>query len=106
LQNVIVLIGLAEWNVPNGGLFLWLKLLNIPDSYDLATIHAVEEKFLVIPGKILMAADQHSPCPFIRVAYSKISEEDMDKARIFARFLTVIEMKYILYVVISRRCLQ
>merc|ERR1712188_16966 len=31
------LTGLAEWSVPNAGMFVWIKLLGIKDSFDLIT---------------------------------------------------------------------
>lgn len=42
--------GLAEWNIPSAGMFLWYKLLNVEDSNDLIKKEAVKEKILFVPG--------------------------------------------------------
>jgi DNA-binding transcriptional MocR family regulator len=32
------------------GMFVWIKLLNVTDSLDLITTHAVKKKVLLVPG--------------------------------------------------------
>ncbi len=48
------LTGLAEWNVPEAGMFVWIKLLNITDSFELISTHAVKKKVLLVPGTAFM----------------------------------------------------
>lgn len=45
------LTDLAEWNCPQAGMFVWLKLLGVTDTFELITKHAVEQKVLLVPGR-------------------------------------------------------
>ncbi|PVD23050.1 hypothetical protein C0Q70_16312 [Pomacea canaliculata] len=72
------LTGLAEWAAPSGGMFLWMKLLNIEDSYTLITEKARAAEVLFVPGRVFYADDTKAT-PYIRVSYSVVSPELMDK---------------------------
>lgn len=72
------LSGLAEWSVPSGGMFVWIKL-NVEDSYKLVTVKAREKEVLFVPGSVFML-DSTKPCPYIRASYSNCTEEDMNTA--------------------------
>ncbi|KAL9186804.1 hypothetical protein ACHAXT_010524 [Thalassiosira profunda] len=41
------LAGLAEWNVPSAGMFVWMKLLGVDDAQELIETRAVESKVLL-----------------------------------------------------------
>nr|KAG5714143.1 hypothetical protein BaRGS_020471 [Batillaria attramentaria] len=71
--------GLAEWYVPSGGMFLWIRLLNITDSFQLIAEKAQAAEVLFVPGRAFMV-DETAPTPYIRASYSLVSPEDMDKA--------------------------
>ncbi|KAL5022207.1 hypothetical protein ScPMuIL_001362 [Solemya velum] len=73
------LTGLAEWSTPTGGMFLWLKLLNVEDSFRMITVKAPEKEVLFVPGSAFMV-DDTKPCPFVRASYSNVTAEQMDKA--------------------------
>jgi kynurenine/2-aminoadipate aminotransferase len=46
------LTGLAEWTVPHAGMFVWIKLLDLDDSFDFVKTKAIEKKVLLVPGKV------------------------------------------------------
>eukprot|EP00455_Lapot_gusevi_P049941 TRINITY_DN716_c0_g1_i1.p1 TRINITY_DN716_c0_g1~~TRINITY_DN716_c0_g1_i1.p1 ORF type:complete len:213 (-),score=77.67 TRINITY_DN716_c0_g1_i1:216-854(-) len=69
---------LAEWTVPDAGMFLWLKLLGIEDTRDLISSKAVQAKVLFIPGQVCSPSNAKSP--FVRAAFSTASHADMDTA--------------------------
>ena len=73
------LTGLADWTRPEAGMFSWIHLHGIDDSFALISEHAVREKVLLVPGSVFL------PCldaksGFVRAAYSTASPEDMDEA--------------------------
>ncbi|XP_041360154.1 kynurenine/alpha-aminoadipate aminotransferase, mitochondrial-like [Gigantopelta aegis] len=82
------LSGLAEWVEPSGGMFVWLKLPQIKDTYKLIWEKAREKEVLFVPGNAFMI-DSSVPCQYLRSAYSLVSAEDMDKA--FERLSAIIK---------------
>ena len=69
---------MATWSVPQGGMFLWLKLTSIQDSDKFICSHAVDNRFMAVPGRIF-ALDQESPTPYLRITYGHLSKEDMEE---------------------------
>lgn len=41
IYSLLLFVGLAEWHVPTGGIFLWIKIKGIND-----VTHLIEEKAL------------------------------------------------------------
>lgn len=80
--------GLAEWYVPSGGMFLWMRLLNIKDSFQLITEKARAAEVLFVPGRAFMV-DDTAPTPYIRASYSLVSPDEMDTA--FKRLATLLK---------------
>ncbi|KAL8607183.1 hypothetical protein ACOMHN_009577 [Nucella lapillus] len=72
------LTGLAEWSEPSGGMFLWLRLLNIRDSYALVMDKARSAQVLFVPGQVFQV-DHSEPSPYIRASYSMATPDQMDK---------------------------
>lgn len=72
------LIGLAKWNVPQGGMFVWLELLGVDDTSDLISTRAVEKKVLFVPGAEFLPIS--GPSSHVRASYSVASVSDMDTA--------------------------
>jgi len=70
--------GLAEWSTPSAGMFVWLKLNGVTDSFTLIKEKAIDEKVIMIPGNAFSSSDE--PSPYVRAAYSTASAEDMDEA--------------------------
>ena len=69
-------VGLAEWTVPSGGMFVWVKL-HVEDSHKMITVRAREKGVLFVPGSVFMM-DPSKPSPYIRASYSNCTEEQMD----------------------------
>lgn len=67
--------GIAEWNDPTGGMFLWLKLIGVKDSYKLIMEKAQEKDVLFVPGNAFMSTG--NPCPYVRAAFSQCSSENI-----------------------------
>lgn len=70
--------GLAEWNKPSGGMFLWIKLLGVRDSRKMMEGKALEKMVMLAPGCYFMC-DESKPTPYLRASFSWASEEEMDE---------------------------
>ncbi|KAJ3155817.1 hypothetical protein HDU89_005375 [Geranomyces variabilis] len=70
--------GVAEWVVPDAGMFVWLKLLGISDSSDLIRNKARDKKVLLVPGFEFFPNPRNTP--YVRASFSTANEEDMDEA--------------------------
>ena len=63
-------------------MFLWIKLLNVEDSFSLISEKARAADVLFVPGIVFMV-DDSKPTPYIRASYSTVSPQDMDQVLIF-----------------------
>ncbi|ODN02595.1 Kynurenine/alpha-aminoadipate aminotransferase, mitochondrial [Orchesella cincta] len=72
------LTGLAEWSTPNAGMFLWLKIRGVDDTFDMVMERGIQRKIMALPGREFMA-DKSKPCPYIRVSYSVIPEDQIEQ---------------------------
>ena len=72
------LTGVATWNVPSAGMFVWIKLHGVIDTSELIQERAVDAKVLFVPGKVFMPNGEDSP--YVRAAYSTASFEDIEEA--------------------------
>lgn len=70
--------GLAEWNSPEAGMFLWLKLRGITDTKALIEEKAAKANILLVPGQSFCPLDL--PSPYVRASFSTASDSDMDAA--------------------------
>lgn len=75
------LSGLAEWYVPQGGLFLWIKITVVNDMMDLVMNKCVPQGVFVIPGNAFNYDNSKHDC-HLRLSYSNVSVEEMDKVSI------------------------
>jgi kynurenine/2-aminoadipate aminotransferase len=69
--------GKAEWTVPVAGMFVWIRLIGVTDSFKLISEKAVEAGVLLVPGKEFYPNPQISS--YVRASFSYSSEEDMEK---------------------------
>ncbi|XP_045127480.1 kynurenine/alpha-aminoadipate aminotransferase, mitochondrial-like isoform X2 [Portunus trituberculatus] len=69
---------LCEWAVPTGGMFLWLKVPKIHDTWDMILERALTKNVILVPGKAFMC-DSSKPSQYMRAAFSIVSPENMDK---------------------------
>lgn len=70
------LAGLAEWNVPAAGMFLWIKILGVKDTQRLVSNRCLSKKVAFLPGRVCTINDQD--CPYIRASFSYPNETEMD----------------------------
>ncbi|XP_019821328.2 kynurenine/alpha-aminoadipate aminotransferase, mitochondrial-like [Bos indicus] len=82
------LSGLAEWQVPTAGMFLWVKIKGIHDVRKLIEEKAVKNEIFMLPGYGFYI-DSSAPCPYFRASFSSASPEQMDMA--FQRLAQLIE---------------
>ncbi|XP_059482453.1 kynurenine/alpha-aminoadipate aminotransferase, mitochondrial-like [Neocloeon triangulifer] len=73
------LTGLAEWDVPGGGMFLWVKVKGVEDVLAMVMERGLKKNVMLIPGHAFMA-DPLKPCPYIRLSYSLVPMDDIEKA--------------------------
>jgi len=71
------LTGLAEWHNPSAGMFFWIKLKGIEDSFPLIQEKAVEQKVLYVPGSSFDPKGNKSS--YVRAAFSVATPEQMDE---------------------------
>jgi len=75
--------GLAEWNTPEAGMFVWFKLLIADkpgeegDSLDLIRNKAFENGVLALPGTVFLPDGRKTA--YVRASFSLLSEEDMNE---------------------------
>ncbi|XP_026805659.1 kynurenine/alpha-aminoadipate aminotransferase, mitochondrial-like isoform X1 [Rhopalosiphum maidis] len=70
--------GLAEWYEPNGGMFLWLKIIGLNDAKQLVATRCLDKLIILAPGYAL-SANTEKPSPYIRISYSIASPEEVDR---------------------------
>ena len=70
--------GLAKWNIPEAGMFLWFQLLGIDDTKTLIETKAAEANVLLVPGQAFSPLNQ--PSSYARASFSTASNEEMDLA--------------------------
>lgn len=73
------LSGLAEWNEPTAGMFLWVKIKGISDATKLIEEKAYKKDVLMVPGSVFYN-DCKAPSPYFRASFSLASPEQLDVA--------------------------
>ncbi|XP_031831655.1 kynurenine/alpha-aminoadipate aminotransferase, mitochondrial-like isoform X2 [Nomia melanderi] len=73
------LTGLAEWNVPNGGMFVWIKIPGINDTMELVKQKCVSHGIFLLPGHAFNC-DFSKPDQYVRLSYSYATPEEIEKA--------------------------
>jgi len=75
--------GLAEWDTPEAGMFMWFKLLIADkpgeegDSLDLVRNKAFENGVLALPGTVFLPDGRKTA--YVRASFSLLSEEDVNE---------------------------
>lgn len=87
VQQHLIATGLVTTDRPIAGMFLWMKVAGIRDSYDLVLTHALGVNVLMTPGRGFSAVDgEHTA--YVRASFSIIAESDMEEAvKRFAKLL-------------------
>lgn len=81
------LTGLCTWKIPDGGLFLWVKVLGIEDTEEMIMVRAVEKKVLMLSGNHYYP-DSSQKSPYARISFSVAPLEDIETGiRFFAEMI-------------------
>lgn len=79
------LTGLAEWTIPEAGMFFWMKLRLPPtaaapegDSEELIRRKAFDAGVLALPGQSFFVLGRATP--YVRASFSLLDEADVDEA--------------------------
>lgn len=86
------LTGLCEWNVPKAGMFLWIKVLGVEDTWKMIMEDGLKNNIMLVPGKVFMTPDSfqtEAKSPYLRASYSLAPVEKFDVA--FARLAQLIK---------------
>ncbi|XP_077280838.1 kynurenine/alpha-aminoadipate aminotransferase, mitochondrial isoform X1 [Temnothorax americanus] len=70
--------GLAEWCVPQGGMFLWVKVTVVDNTLDLVLNKCMPQGVFVLSGNYFNYDTSKHDC-HLRLSYSYSSLEEMDK---------------------------
>lgn len=73
----IYFTGLADFTIPSGGFFLWIKVRGINDTWKILMQRGIAEGVIMTPGAPFMK-DSTKPCNAIRASFSKASYEEMN----------------------------
>ncbi|XP_045593666.2 kynurenine/alpha-aminoadipate aminotransferase, mitochondrial isoform X2 [Procambarus clarkii] len=69
---------LCEWEVPKGGMFLWVKVKGVSDTTEMTLKRALARQVSVMPGSAFMA-DRTKPCPYIRISFSSATHQELEE---------------------------
>ena len=73
---------LCQWTVPSAGMFLWLKLEGVEDSYSLVMDEALKSGVALLPGKPFLVQSssekREASDQYVRLSYSLASGVDME----------------------------
>ncbi|KZC06543.1 Kynurenine/alpha-aminoadipate aminotransferase, mitochondrial [Dufourea novaeangliae] len=72
------LTGLAEWDIPDGGMFVWIKVNGLDDVMELATKNCVSHGIFLVPGHAFNC-DFGKPDQHLRLCYSYATTEEIEK---------------------------
>lgn len=80
-RRILCKPGLAQFETPTAGMFLWLEL-NLPDSkadsMSFISDKAVPAGVLAVPGFVFLPLPQRTK--YVRVSFSKLADEDFEEA--------------------------
>ncbi|XP_073433441.1 kynurenine/alpha-aminoadipate aminotransferase, mitochondrial isoform X3 [Dendrobates tinctorius] len=72
------LTGLAEWHSPTAGMFLWIKILGVPDTHQMIMLKAIGKEVLLVPGSAFNI-DSSEPSSYVRASFSLSAPEKIDQ---------------------------
>jgi len=84
------LTGLATWNRPSGGMFLWIKVIGVKDTRKMLEEQAMEKLVMLAPGCYFMR-EEEPVTPYLRASFSWASEESMNEG--FKRLAEMIKVE-------------
>merc|ERR1712037_1013912 len=73
------LTGLVEYNVPLGGMFLWMKVPGLSSTWEMIMERGLAANIMLMPGKAFQP-EQGKPCQYLRAAFSIAPEQNFEPA--------------------------
>lgn len=73
----MVLTDLAEWNTPDGGMFLWIKVHGVRDTTKMIEDYAISKNVALLPGSVFEVISA-TPSAYVRASYSMATPENID----------------------------
>ncbi|XP_043254692.1 kynurenine/alpha-aminoadipate aminotransferase, mitochondrial-like [Colletes gigas] len=73
------LTGLVEWNVPHGGMFIWMRVIDLEDVMEIAVKKCVSKGIFILPGHAFVL-NPTKPEQHLRISYSYSTSEEIEKA--------------------------
>jgi len=66
------LTGLCEWSLPRGGMFLWIKVDGVTDTWDMVMERGAAKNIMLVPGKLFAPSEDvmQNESPYMRASYS------------------------------------
>lgn len=80
------LTGLCDWELPRAGMFLWIRVRGVDDTWSMIMDDGLQENIMLVPGKVFVPNGATSP--YLRASYSIAPEEKFDEA--FRRLANII----------------
>lgn len=71
--------GLCDWEIPTGGMFVWIKVRGVSDVYEMLLTRGLKKNITFVPGHAFMA-DPTKACNYIRASFSKATLKQIDRA--------------------------
>ncbi|KAK6637666.1 hypothetical protein RUM44_008088 [Polyplax serrata] len=71
------LTGIAEWNTPTAGMFLWIKVKGIPDTKNLVCNECIKEGVMFVMGHAYYM-EKDKACQYVRACFSLATPEQID----------------------------
>ena len=69
---------MCEWNIPQGGMFLWIKCLGLEDTTEMVYERAITKDVCLLPGREFIA-DSSKPSPYMRASFSLAPAQDFNR---------------------------
>jgi kynurenine/2-aminoadipate aminotransferase len=71
--------GLAEWKVPQAGMFVWMRVTCCQDVQRELSAALIANKVAIVPGRVfhVRGGDSTFDCQFLRLAFCNTSDADL-----------------------------
>ena len=77
------LTGLCEWSLPEGGMFLWIKVEGVEDTWDMIMEEGLRRNIMLVPGRVFVPRKEdgsRATSPYVRASYSLAPVDKFDEA--------------------------
>lgn len=81
LKKVLFNVAYAEWTIPKGGMFVWVKITAVDGVFDLVWNECKAAGVLLLPGTAFNY-DSDRVTQYIRLCYSYATADELDKVNL------------------------